>query len=68
MRDWLIYWLTELYHPRIEGKVRMPVGQPFLDTNYKHLEHNTHVNLDKNDSDYNGHNYGNHNDTEEEIT
>ena len=46
----------------------MPVGQPFLDTNYKHLEHKTHVNLDKNDSDYNGHNYGNHNDTEEEIT
>ena len=38
----------------------MPVGQPVLDTNYKHLINNTNVNLDINDdnkSDYNNSNY-----------
>ena len=30
--------LTELYYTRIEVKAQMPVEQPVLDTNYKHLK------------------------------
>ena len=36
----------------------MPVEQPVLDTNYKHLKNNT--NLAKNDDDKNEYNYSNH--------
>ena len=34
---WLTDWLN-FYYTRIEVKAQMPVEQPVLDTNYKHLE------------------------------
>ena len=43
----------------------MPVGQPVLDTNHKHLKNSINVNLDKNDDDNNDYNYSNHNSMEE---
>ena len=66
-RDWLTDWLAELYYPRIEVKARMPVGQPAIDTIYKHLKNNTNVNLDKNDDDNHDYNYSNHNSIEEKL-
>ena len=36
-RDWLTDWLN-FYYTRIEVKAQMPVEQPVLDTNYKHLK------------------------------
>ena len=45
----------------------MPVGQPAIDTIYKHLKNNTNVNLDKNDDDNHDYNYSNHNSIEEKL-
>ena len=42
----------------------MPVGQPAIDTIYKHLKNNTNVNLDKNDDDDNDYNHSNYNSIE----
>ena len=45
----------------------MPVGQPVLDTKYKHVKYNTNVNLDKNDNDNNGYKHSDHNSTAKET-
>ena len=44
----------------------MTVGQPVLDTNYKHFKY-INVNLDKSDNDNNDYNCSNEYSTEEEL-
>ena len=56
-REGLTDWLNFSY-TRIEVKAQIPVEQPVLDKNYKHLKNNT--NLAKNDDDKNEYNYSNH--------
>ena len=45
----------------------MPVGQPVLDANYKHLKNNTNVNVDKHDDDNDDYNYNNYNSLEDKM-
>ena len=58
------YWLNFITHGL---QARMPVGQPVLDANYKHLKNNTNVNVDKHDDDNDDYNYNNYNSLEDKM-